>query len=97
MKRLLSILILLILLLIGVVFARLNAASVVIDFYLFAAEAPLALLIYLALALGAVAGILVTLMVAMRARREARRLRKRLAVTEQEIKNLREIPIKGQL
>ncbi|MCW9088918.1 MAG: LapA family protein [Gammaproteobacteria bacterium] len=96
MKRLLISLLLLLLALIGVVFARLNADGVAVDFYFLATQAPLALLLYLALTIGVVAGLMVSFVMVVRARHETKRLRKRLAVCEQEIKNLREIPIKDQ-
>jgi len=95
MKRVFIYLILLLLAIAAAVFAQRNADSVSVDLYLLVAEAPLVLFLYLALAIGAVAGVLLSLTTALIARREAARLRKRLSVCEQEIKNLREIPIKG--
>lgn len=96
MKRIFIYFILLLLAIIGAVVARFNADSVLFDFYFSSAEVPLALLLYVTLAVGALAGILFTSLMMLNARREASRLRKRLALCEQEIKNLREIPIKGQ-
>lgn len=96
MKRVILTSILLLLLLVGVVVAWLNAGSVSFDLYFITTEAPLALLLYAALAIGVLVGFLASLVVVLSAKREARRLRKRLLVCEQEIKNLRELPIKGQ-
>ena len=97
MKRIIISLLILVIALLGVILAVLNADSVAVDFYFTRVQLPLALVLYIALALGALAGILLSVLMVLRARAESRRLRKRLSVCEQEIKNLREIPIKGQL
>jgi len=96
MKRLLILIPLLFLAIIGAVIARLNAASVTFDFYFSSIEVPLAILLYGALILGTLLGLLLSLFFALKVKREKARLRRRLALSEQEIKNLREIPIKGQ-
>ncbi|MGM0593254.1 MAG: lipopolysaccharide assembly protein LapA domain-containing protein [Pseudomonadota bacterium] len=94
MKRAFLYFILLLLAVVGIVLARLNAGGVDFHFYLSSVNAPLAVLLYGALAAGAVAGVLISLGMVWRARREAARLRKRLALCEKEIQNLRQIPIK---
>jgi len=96
MKRILIYLLLLLIAILGAVLAKLNGDSVLFNFYFSSIELPLIVLMYLALALGAFSGIVVALAMIVSARRESARLRKRLAICEQEIKNLREIPIKGQ-
>lgn len=96
MKRIFFYLILLLLAVVAGVLAQHNAEQVALDLYFLTTEAPLVVLLYAALAIGALAGVLLTLSIALGARRDAARLRKRLHVCEQEIKNLREIPIKGQ-
>ncbi len=96
MKRAIFLFIILLLALTGALFARLNAGAVVFDFYFSQVETSLALLLYASLALGVLLGIVISLHLALRAKRETSRLRKRLALSEQEVKNLREIPIKGQ-
>jgi lipopolysaccharide assembly protein A len=95
MKRVLIYIVLLLLALIGVLFARLNAGDVPFDVYFSQFNVSLALLLYAALALGVLLGITISLHLALRAKRETSRLRKRLTLSEQEVKNLREIPIKG--
>lgn len=96
MKRAIIYLLLVVLAVIGTVIARLNAEAVAFDYYFSEMTTPLVLLLYGAFALGAVMAVLLSLAMIMHARREASRLRKRLEVCEQEIKNLREIPIKGK-
>ncbi len=96
MKRVLIYIVLFLLAMIGVLFARLNADAVTFDVYFSQVNVSLAVLLYGALALGVVLGITLSLHLALQAKRETSRLRKRLKLSEQEVKNLREIPIKGQ-
>lgn len=96
MKRIITYFLLALIAVIGVTLAKLNGDSAVFNFYFSNVELPLIVLLYMALAIGALAGILVSVLMIFNARREAARLRKRLNLCEQEIKNLREIPIKGQ-
>jgi uncharacterized membrane protein YciS (DUF1049 family) len=97
MKRILIPSLLLIFAVIGAVLAKLNAGTVAFDYYLSSTEIPLALLLYIVLAIGVILGILVSVIMLLKSKREAKRLRKRLNVCEQELKNLRELPIKGQI
>ncbi|MFO7592823.1 MAG: lipopolysaccharide assembly protein LapA domain-containing protein, partial [Pseudomonadota bacterium] len=60
MKRITISILLLVIALLGVILAMLNADSVAIDFYFTSVELPLALLLYLALALGALGGIVLS-------------------------------------
>ena len=95
MKRALILLILLLLAVVGSVLAYLNAEVVAFNYYFSTVELPLAVLLFLALTAGALSGVLLSLGVVLNARREKARLRHRLKLCEQEIKNLRDIPIKG--
>jgi len=95
MKRAFTILALTLLAIIGSVLANLNAAEVTFNFYFSSFTLPLALLLLLGLMLGALAGVLFSLGMVIHARRDRAHLRRRLEVCEQEIKNLRDIPIKG--
>lgn len=78
----------------GATLAHLNAASVTFDFYFSSIKLSLAALLYAALVVGVVLGFVASFGMYLSARREARRLRKRLAMCEQEVENLRAIPIK---
>lgn len=95
MKHVLIVITLLLLAVIGSVLAYLNADGVTFNFYFSSIELPLAVLLFLALTAGALAGVLVSLGMVWHYRRERKRLSQRLKVCEQEIKNLRDIPIKG--
>jgi putative membrane protein len=95
MKRVLIFITLLPLAVIGSVLAYLNADGVSFNYYFSTIELPLAVLLFLTLATGALSGVMLSLGMVMHARREKVQLRRRLKLCEQEIKNLRDIPIKG--
>jgi len=96
MNRALIYLFLLLVLIMGTVLTSLNAGVVSFQFYFGAVELPLALLLFCALLLGIVLGIAVTLGVSLTLYREKRQLRRSLKLQQQEIRNLRDIPIKGR-
>lgn len=96
MKRIFLYFLLLSLAVLGMLLARLNADEVTFNFYFSSLNVSLAVLIYAAIVVGAFGGVLLSVALALRARREAGQLRRRLRLCEQEIKNLREIPIKDQ-
>lgn len=95
MKRALILFTLLLLAIVGSVLAYLNADGVNFNYYFSTISLPLAVLLFLALSAGALAGVLLSLGMILHSRREKAQLRRRLQVCEQEIKNLRNIPIKG--
>lgn len=95
MKRVAIILSLLLLALVGAAIANLNSGEISFNYYFSTIQLPLAVLVFLALCAGAIAGVFLSLGMALKARRELAHTRKRLKMCEQEIKNLREIPIKG--
>jgi len=95
MKRALIFLILLLLAVSGSVIAYLNAVEVTFNYYFSTLSLPLAALLFLVLTAGALVGVLLSFGMVARTKREKNKLRQRLQVCEQEIKNLRDIPIKG--
>ncbi len=95
MKRLVIILFLLLIALIGASIASLNAGEVTFDYYFSSITLPLAVLIFIVICIGALAGVLLSFGFVLTIRHDRSRLRKRLKLCEQEIKNLRELPIKG--
>lgn len=95
MKRAFIFLILLLLAVAGSVVAYLNAAEVTFNYYFSTFSLPLAALLFLVLTAGALAGVTLSFGMVARSKREKKKLRQRLKVCEQEIKNLRDIPIKG--
>ena len=96
MKRALIFLLLLIIAISGSVLTELNVESVNFHYYFGSIGISLALLVMFALCCGALLGLLLTLGMTLSVRAEKRRLSRTLQLREQEIRNLREIPIKGR-
>lgn len=94
MSRLLSFVLMFILVLLGLAFAVGNAKPVEINYFLATRELPLAMTLVLALVVGAVIGLLFSLTLMIRLKRETLRLRRQIRLVEQEVVNLRNIPIK---
>jgi putative membrane protein len=96
MKRLLVLVVLLFVVALGLSFAALNTDSVLVRFYVGDVNAPVSLVVVVALAVGAVLGILASTGVVLAKRYEISSLRKRINLCEREVKNLRELPFKDQ-
>lgn len=92
MRMIMTILYLL-LILIGVSFAVLNATSVVVNFYFSTITIPVSVLMILTLGIGLMTGFMTASFRYWRLKSECRRLKNQLKLTEQEIKNLRTIPV----
>ena len=78
----------------GVTFASLNAHTVTINYYFNKSIIYLPVLLLITLVIGVVLGFVVTLPALIRSKRTARRLKQRIKQIEQEVNNLRAIPIK---
>lgn len=96
MMRILSYLMLLVIMLVGLTFAALNANIVAFNYYLGSKEIALSLLLVFAFGAGIFLGLLVAIFPWIRAKRDAARIKSRLKVVEKEVENLRSIPIKGE-
>jgi uncharacterized integral membrane protein len=96
MKRL--ILTILFFLLVGLAAALAAHNTVIVEFnyYLGSTHTPLALVLLLTFAMGALLGLVLSIGMVVATYSERRRLRKQLALCQQEIRNLRDIPIKGR-
>ncbi|KTD50057.1 hypothetical protein Lqui_1382 [Legionella quinlivanii] len=94
--RLLMFFVYLILIIVGVTFAALNASSVPINLYVKTFTMPIAVLMAIMLALGLVIGFFLALGKYWRLKVEFSKMRNQLRLTEKEIKNLRDIPLKDQ-
>jgi putative membrane protein len=75
-------------------FAALNSDPVPIDYYIGHIEVPLALVLVAALGIGALLGSLVGLGRVVRVKREMARLRRETRATEEEVRNLRALPLR---
>lgn len=95
MSKILYAVAILVLLLLGIVFAILNADSVTLNYYFGSQQIPLSLVIMLAMLVGAMLGVFASIGVILKSRREMSRLRKAAMIAEKEIANLRAIPIKN--
>jgi len=96
MGRLLATIVALFFIAAGLSFASLNSEPVELKYYLGATQAPLALVIVLTLAVGAVLGVLASLGIILNQKRRIGKLQRTVSVHEKEIRNLREIPIKDR-
>lgn len=84
----------LILILLGVSFAALNATSVQINLYFTQLRMPISMLMTIMLGLGLLLGFLIFLCRYWRLKMECSRIRNQLKLTEKEIQNLRTMPLK---
>ena len=79
----------------GLTFAFQNSQSVELSYYFgWQWNGPLSLMLILTLAIGVGAGYLVTLQMVVRTRRELVQAKKEIKQVEQEVENLRSLPIK---
>lgn len=83
-----------IVIIIGVTFASLNAHTVVVDYYAGNSTLSLPLLLLITLVLGAILGILAMIPIMLKNKQATRRLKHKVKQIEQEVNNLRSIPIK---
>lgn len=94
--RLMMLVFYIILIIIGVSFAALNASSVAVNFYFNTISLPISLLMTLVLGLGVLIGFLLFITRYWRLKIECHKMRNQLKLTEKEIKNLRAIPLQNQ-
>jgi len=78
----------------AVIFAVLNSTTIQVHFYIASFHIYLPLLLFIDLVLGAILGMLALLPIVMRLKHTNWKLRQRIKQSEQEVKNLRTIPIK---
>ena len=95
MSKILYAIVIVLIALIGVIFAILNAESVQINYYFGSKETPLSLAIILSMLLGAILGLLASLGLILKSKREVSKFKRLADVAEKEIANLRAIPIKN--
>ena len=86
----------LLLILIGISFAALNAASVKINLYFTTLNTPVSVLVLLMLGIGSVFGFVLFLFRYWRLKAEYRKIKSQLKLNEKEIKNLRAIPLQDE-
>ena len=79
----------------GVIFAILNAEPVTFNYYFGSREVPLSLAIILSMLFGAFLGLLASLSMILKAKRDVAKLKRASEMADKEIANLRAIPIKN--
>ncbi len=86
----------LVLILVGISFAALNASPVHVNFYFTTLKMPISVLMTLMLAVGMFLGFFLFLCRFLQLKSEHRKVKHQLRLTEKEIKNLRAIPLQDQ-
>lgn len=94
MKRIISFVAILLLVLTGILFAVLNSQYVQLNYYFGSKDLALSLLLIITIIFGTLLGILVSAGHLLRARHDISRLKKSVQLAEKEVSNLRTIPIK---
>lgn len=92
--RLVQGIILFLVFLVALAFAVINADAVKLDYYLGSVELPLSVVLVVSFAIGALAGLLVGLARVLGMKRELSRLRRAERIAQQELTNLRSLPIR---
>ena len=86
----------LLLILLGVTFAALNAGTVQVNFYVKTVSIPIAVLMTTMFGVGLLLGFLLVQLRYWRLKMELIKIRNQLKISAKEIKNLRDIPLKDQ-
>ena len=82
--------------LLALFFALLNAQTIPFNYYFGQAQLPLALMLAISLALGAVLGVTVSLGMVFKAKRQTSQQRKNADIAERELAKLRALPLKDK-
>ena len=93
-RNIVTLVVLLVIFVLGLSFAVENAHEVQFNFFVGSRELALSALLVVAVFIGTVLGALVSFVPVMRMKNQIRRLRKREAVAQEEIRNLRTMPLK---
>jgi len=94
--RIIKIIVYLIIILLGITFAALNAKSVQVNLYIATLSLPISVLMVIMLGLGLLIGFVVCFFKFWQYKIETSKIQRQLKITEKEIKNLRDIPVKDQ-
>jgi len=93
MRRIMTIILFVIVLMLGTGFSAINLTSVDINYYLGVLRLPLSMVVIISIILGTLLGALALSTTILRLKYENRRLRKKLIISEKEINSLRILPI----
>ncbi|TVO75920.1 LapA family protein [Sedimenticola selenatireducens] len=92
--RFLKLIFIFLIMMIGAAFAVMNADTVKLNYYFGVQELPLSVILVGAIGVGALLGVLATLVGSLKLKRENMTLKHKAKVARQEVNNLRSIPIK---
>ena len=92
--RILRYILFILLLLLALTFALLNAQAVNINYYLGVSQVPLSILLVFAFGIGCIVGLLVSMSWYLRSKWHNRKMAQRLELAEKELANLRTMPLK---
>ena len=92
--RLIATIIIVTMVIFAALFTVLNATPVLIDYYAGKSTMPLSLLLVIALFAGAVLGVLASIGIMLRLKTENVKLKKELKLAENEVMNLRRLPLR---
>lgn len=96
MARIINLITFLVVLTVGLAFAVLNAEPVEIDYYFGSWRLSLSLVIVFSLLIGVLAGVIASLGFVFRLKREISALRKSGKLAEEELANLRALPVRDK-
>lgn len=94
--RFIKLIVVILIMMLGAVFAVLNADPVEINYYFGSRDLPLSLILTIALGLGVVLGILAGMGKVLGLKREIHTLKRRSQMVSEEVNNLRALPLKDQ-
>lgn len=94
--KLIKLAIFLLFLLIGAAFAILNSQSVTLDYYFSFIELPLSVVLIAFMTIGAVLGVFACSSIMLRLKHENNSLKRKARLVNEEVKNLRTIPLRDQ-
>jgi len=94
MARIIGFIVLLVIIILGLFFGNINAETVILNYYWGSFQLPFSLALVLSLLAGAILGMLASLAVIIRLRHQLAKLRKQARHAEQELANLRALPLK---
>lgn len=94
--RVFSYAVLLIIMILGLVFAILNSGQVVFNYYLGTLQISLSLLLVFTLGFGIFLGFIFTIISVIKLKKDNYKLKNKIKDIEKELENLRTLPIKGE-
>jgi uncharacterized membrane protein YciS (DUF1049 family) len=92
--RIFAYIVLLLVLILGITFAYLNADGVIVNYYIGEKQVPLSLLLLLTLGIGLLIGVLSMVIPLIKLKHKNVKIQKKLKQAQKEVENLRAIPVK---